>query len=324
MSANNYRELYPPIEAYKIEFLEVGDGHTLYVEQSGNPKGKPVVVLHGGPGGGCEPFYRQYFDPSVYRIINFDQRGAGKSTPFASLHCNTTWHLVADIEKIRNHLGISKWLVFGGSWGSTLAIAYAETHPEYVVGLVLRGIFMLRRKELLWFYQEGASFVFPDAWDKYVSPIPLVERGDLISAYHRRLAGENEEEKLKCAHVWTTWEMTTSRLHVDAAAIARAQNDKFALAFARIECHYFVNGGFFREDEQLLKDLHKIKHISNITIVQGRYDMVCPAISAWELYKALDGKPILDIVPDAGHSAKEPGITSKLIEATDRYRTLDY
>jgi len=315
------RTLYPPIEAYHSEYLSVGDGHTLYLEQAGNPHGKPVVFLHGGPGGGVEPYYRQFFNPKEYRVVLFDQRGAGKSTPFASLHANTTWHLVEDIEVVRKHLGIDKWVVFGGSWGSTLALAYAESYPEIVKALILRGVFVLRRKELLWFYQEGASFIAPDYWEKFLAPIPVVEHGDLLSAYHRRLIGEDEKERLRCAHAWTSWEMATSRLYVDPAAVAWAEDDRFALAFARIESHYFVNGGFFKEDGQLIKEAHKIAHIP-VTIVQGRYDLICPAITAWDLHKALGQNSTLELIPDAGHSAKELGIISKLVDAADRYAHL--
>jgi len=299
----------------------VSDVHELHVEECGNPSGNPVVVLHGGPGGGTVAYYRQFFDSTAYRIVLFDQRGSGKSTPHACLEENTTWHLVSDTERIREHLKIDKWVVFGGSWGSTLAIAYAETHPDRVKALVLRGIFMLRRKELLWFYQQGADFLFADAFDKYKEPIPVVERGDYMSAYHRRLTGSDENEKVKCARAWTTWEMSTSRLYVDPETVAKGEEDNFAVAFARIECHYFVNGGFFKTEEQLLEDVDKIKHIPG-TIVQGRYDVVCPMISAWELHKKWGAQAQLHIIPDAGHSAKEPGIISQLVEATDKYKNI--
>ncbi|KAL6076179.1 Proline iminopeptidase [Balamuthia mandrillaris] len=272
-------------------------------------------------GGGIAPYYRQYFDPEAYHIILFDQRGAGQSLPFACLEENTTWDLVSDMEKLREHLGIDTWLLFGGSWGSTLSLAYAETHPEKVKGLILRGIFTLRRKELLWFYQGGADFLFPDSWEKYIEPIPEVERGDLMSAYYRRLTGNNEEEKLACARAWSVWEMSTSRLYVDPEYIKRAsEDDKFALAFARIECHYFVHGGFFHKEGQLIEDAHKIAHLP-IVIVQGRYDVVCPATTAWELKKQLPSAKF-HFVPDAGHSAKEPGIIHRLVEACDEFRTL--
>eukprot|EP01119_Soliformovum_irregulare_P002796 TRINITY_DN13057_c0_g1_i1.p1 TRINITY_DN13057_c0_g1~~TRINITY_DN13057_c0_g1_i1.p1 ORF type:complete len:352 (+),score=89.04 TRINITY_DN13057_c0_g1_i1:79-1056(+) len=314
------RELYPFVEPYDTGFLKVSDVHTLYYEQSGNPQGKPVVVLHGGPGGGSDAWYRQFFDPKVYRAILFDQRGSGKSTPHACLIDNTTWHLVADIETLRNHLKIDKWHVFGGSWGSTLALSYAEKHPDRVKALILRGIFALRRKELLWFYQDGASCMFPEEWEKYLAPIPSVERGDLMSSYYRKLTGDDEALKLQCAQAWSRWEMATSRLFVDPKALEHADDPQFALAFARIECHYFVNGGFFEEDGQLINRASILKDIPG-TIVQGRYDMVCPAFTAWDLHKAWPQSKYV-IIPDAGHSMKEPGILSALIEACDLYRDL--
>jgi len=315
------RTLYPPIEPYDSGRLKVSDIHELYYEQCGNPNGKPAIVVHGGPGGGCVASYRQYFDPVVYRIVMFDQRGAGRSTPHAELEENTTWHLVEDMETIRKHLGIENWtVVFGGSWGSTLSLAYAQTHPERVKSLVLRGIFTLRRRELEFFYQEGSSWVFPDAWDQYLEPIPEEERGDLMAAYYKRLTGDNEEEKLRCARAWSVWEMSTSRLFVDPAYIARAaEDDLFAVAFARIECHYFVNAGWFK-DGQLIDNAGILKDIP-VEIVQGRYDMVCPAKSAWDLHKNL-AQSNLVIVPDAGHSAIEPGIVSALVEACDKFRDL--
>jgi len=277
--------------------------------------------LHGGPGGGFEPFYRQYFDPNAYRIILFDQRGAGKSTPSACLEENTTWDLVNDVEKIRKHMGVEKWVVFGGSWGSTLALAYAQKHTDKVKALVLRGIFTLREEELKWFYQEGASLLFPDAWEKFLEPIPLVERWNLMSAYHRRLTGKNQSEKIRCAFAWSVWEMSTSRLLVDPKHIARASEDeKFSLIFSTIESHYFINGGFFEYDGQLIKEAHKLANIPGI-IVQGRYDVVCPAKAAYDLHKAWP-KSELFMVPDAGHSIKESGIVDQLIRATDKYKDL--
>jgi len=316
-----YRELYPPIEPFDDAFLRVSDLHTIHYEQVGNPAGKPALFLHGGPGGGLADYYRQFFDPKAYRVILIDQRGSGKSNPHASLEENTTWTLVSDIEQVRQHLNIDKWVVFGGSWGSTLAIAYAEKHPQRVKALILRGIFLLRSKEVQWFYQEGASWLFPDAWEKFIEPIPPAERNHLLSAYHRRLTGTNEVEKIKCATAWSVWEMTTSRLYVDPEYIKHAADDPhFALAFARIEAHYFVNAGFMTHDGQLLTDANIIKDIPGV-IVQGRYDLVCPAQSAWDLHKAWP-KSELHWVPDAGHSAKEPGIIHLLIEATDRFRNL--
>ncbi|KAN0006667.1 hypothetical protein ACTFIU_003383 [Dictyostelium citrinum] len=315
------RSLYPPIEAYKTQRLKVSDIHEIYIEESGNPTGKPVIVLHGGPGGGSEPMYRQYFDPVVYRIIQFDQRGCGKSTPFACLEDNNTWALVEDIEKIRVLLGIDNWVVFGGSWGSTLSLAYAETHPSRVKALVLRGIFTLRREELIFFYQSGASFLFADYFDEYLKPIPPAERGDIISAYHRRLTGTDEKIKQEAANAWTTWEMATSRLMVDKHKIARGEDPMFALAFARIENHYFVNAGFFREDGQLINDAHILKNIPGV-IVQGRYDVVCPMKSAWDLKKVWGDNADLVIIPDSGHSCSENGIIHALVEACDQYKHL--
>lgn len=313
------RSLYQPFDPYDTGVLKVDDLHTLYYEQSGNPKGQQTaIVLHGGPGGGVADFYRQYFDPTAYRVVMFDQRGAGKSTPSACLERNTTWDLVSDIEKLRAHLGIEKWVVFGGSWGSTLALAYAETHPTAVSALVLRGIFMLRRHELLWFYQEGASFLFPDAWEKFLEPIPEVERHDLMSAYHRRVTGSDQATREKCALAWTVWEMSTSRLYVDPAYIARS--DDICDAFARIETHYFVNGGFFKTESQLLDDVDKIRHIPTV-IVQGRYDVVCPMKSAWDLHRKFPEAELV-LIPDAGHSCKEPGIIDALVKACDKFRQI--
>ena len=313
-----HRSLYPEIEPYETGRLKVSALHTLYYEQCGNPRGKPVVFLHGGPGGGCNARCRQFFDPDAYRIILFDQRGCGRSTPHAELRENTTWDLVADIERLRAHLGIGRWQVFGGSWGSTLALAYAEAHPEQVTELVLRGIFLLRRWELEWFYQQGCDALFPDAWEKYIEPIPSVERGDLISAYHRRLTHDDPAVRLAAARAWSIWEGSTSFLYQDAAHIESSGADEFAQAFARIECHYFVHGGFMRSDRQLLEDIDRIRQIP-ATIVQGRYDVVCPMRSAWDLHRAWP-EADLRIVTDAGHSAFEPGNIDALVRATDRYR----
>ncbi len=311
------RELYPPIEPYRTGTLPVSDLHTLYFEEVGNPAGRPVVFLHGGPGGGLDADYRRYFDPTKWRVVLFDQRGCGKSTPHAELRDNTTWTLVSDIERLRQSLGIERWVVFGGSWGSTLALAYAETHPERCLGLLLRGIFLLRRKELLWFYQEGASWLFPDAWEEYLAPIPEVERGDLMSAYHRRLTSEDPELRLRAARAWSVWEGGTSKLRVDPKMIERFAGDRFAEAFARIECHYFVNGAFLRSDAQLLDDASRIAHLPGV-IVQGRYDVVCPAASAWALHKRWPASS-LRIIGDAGHSISEPGIVDALVQATDDF-----
>jgi proline iminopeptidase len=299
--------------------LPVSPVHTLYYEQSGNPDGQPVVFLHGGPGGGTVPDYRRFFDPEAYRIVLFDQRGSGKSTPHASLEENTTWHLVDDIERLREHLGIESWHVFGGSWGSTLALAYAETHPARARSLVLRGIFLCRPREISWFYQEGASAIYPDVWEQYLAVIPEAERGDMVSAYYRRLTSEDESERLAAARAWSIWEGSTSKLFPDPDFIAQFGTDEFAVAFARIECHYFINNSFFETDNWLVEHVGAIRHIPAV-IVQGRYDVVCPMMSAWELHRAWP-EADLRVVPDAGHSALEPGIRSALVEATDRFRT---
>ncbi len=314
------RDLYPAIEPYDQGTLAVSPVHTLYYEQSGNPEGTPVVFLHGGPGGGTVPDYRRFFDPAAYRIVLFDQRGSGKSTPHANLEENTTWHLVADIERIREHLGIDSWVVFGGSWGSTLALAYAQTHPARARALVLRGIFLCRPKEIRWFYQEGASAVYPDAWEHYVKVIPEAERADLLGAFHRRLTSEDEAVRLEAARAWSIWEGSTSKLYPDENLIAHFGDPQFALAFARIECHYFMNNAFFETDNYLIENVGKIRHIPAV-IVQGRYDVVCPLMSAWELHQAWP-EADLRIIPDAGHSALEPGTRSALVEATDRFKTV--
>jgi proline iminopeptidase len=311
------RSLYPDIEPFDRGFLKVSALHTLYYEQSGNPRGKAVVFLHGGPGGGTNPKCRRFFDPAVYRIVLFDQRGCGKSTPHAELTDNTTWDLVADIERVRGHLGIGRWQVFGGSWGSTLALAYAQTHPDKVTELVLRGIFMLRRWELEWFYQKGCDALYPDAWETYLNAIPEVERGDLMSAYHRRLTSTDAKTRTDAARAWSVWEGATSFLWQDKTYIESSAEDEFALAFARIECHYFVNGGFFEHDDQLLRNIDRIRNIPAV-IVQGRYDVVCPLRSAWDLHRAWP-EADLRIVQDAGHSAFEPGNVHELLEATDRF-----
>ncbi len=313
------RTLYPAIDPYDTGELVVSEIHTLYYEQSGNPDGKPVVFLHGGPGGGTSPSQRRFFDPAQYRIVLFDQRGCGRSKPHACLEENTTWDLVADIERLRKHLGIEKWQVFGGSWGSTLALAYAENHPDRVTELILRGIFLLRKRELEWFYQEGASAIFPDAWDKFLEPIPMAERSDLLRAYHRRLTSDDPNLRLQAARAWSIWEGSTSFLYPNADIIERVGADEFSLAFARIESHYFINGGFLRDENQLLEEIGKIRKIPGI-IVQGRYDVVCPVDSAWELTR-LWPEVNFRLVPDAGHSAFEPGIVHELVSATDRFST---
>jgi len=311
-------QLYPPIEPYRAHRLAVSTLHELYVEESGNPDGQPVVFVHGGPGGGTSPEQRRFFDPEAYRIVLFDQRGSGRSTPHANLVDNTTWHLVADMERVREHLGIEGWVVFGGSWGSTLALAYAETHPGRVRALVLRGIFLLRPHELRWFYQDGASLLFPDAWEAYLEPIPVEERGDLIAAYHRRLTGEDPAERAAAARAWSVWEGKTSRLLPDPGSLDTFEEAAFAEAFARIECHYFVNGGFFETPDQLLDGVDRIRRIPAV-IVQGRYDVVCPMTTAWDLHRRWP-EADFQVVPDAGHAAIEPGTIDRLVAATDRFR----
>jgi proline iminopeptidase len=313
-------DLFPEIEPYAQGNLRVSDLHTIHWEECGNPKGKPLVFLHGGPGGGIDPVYRRYFDPKKWRIVLFDQRGCGKSKPFAELRENTTWDLVADIERLRVHRGIDRWVVFGGSWGSTLSLAYAETHPDRTKALVLRGIFMLRRSELLWFYQDGASHIFPDAWESYLAPIPPRERGDMMQAYYKRLTSPNKQVRKQAAKAWSVWEGTTSKLHTDPALIKKFGGGRFADAFARIEAHYFVNKGFFRHDDQLLRNAGRLRKIPAV-IVQGRYDVVCPATSAWALHRAWPEAKLI-VVPDAGHSMTEPGIRSALIEEADRFARL--
>lgn len=309
--------LYAPLEPYDRGYLEVDSGHSLYYEQSGNPRGKPALFVHGGPGGGGDANARRFFDPSGYRIVVFDQRGAGRSRPHASLENNTTWHLVADIEALRAKLGIERWLVFGGSWGSTLSLAYAQTHPAAVTELVLRGIFLLRKVELDWFYQEGASLLFPDLWREFLAPIPAAERDDLLAAYHRRLMSEDGAVRLEAARAWSVWEGATSSLYPNPERTRQFGAPEFALALARIEAHYFVNRGFFEHENQLLDGVAKLRGIPAV-IVQGRYDVVCPMTTAWALHQRWP-EADLRIVPDAGHSAYEPGITSELVAATARF-----
>jgi proline iminopeptidase len=312
-------DFYPPIKPYNKGFLRVSDIHEIYYEESGNPDGKPVVFLHGGPGGGTDAKMRQFFNPKKYRIVLFDQRGSGKSKPAANLVDNTTWHLVADIETIREHLGIDKWQVFGGSWGSTLALAYAQKHPERCTELVLRGIFLLRKSELDWFYQnpEGAASMFPDLWEDYLKPLSESEREDCVRSYYKRLTSENRDTLLEAARAWSIWESALSYIKMNLDYVRRANEAEFAAAFARIECHYFIHGGFLDRPNQLLEDVHKIRHIPAV-IVQGRYDVVCPARSAWDLHKAWP-EADLRLVPDAGHSAFEPGTARELVLATDRF-----
>jgi len=312
------RSLYPRIDPYNDGFLKVSELHTIHYEQCGNPDGQPVVVVHGGPGGGKKPDDRRYFDPDVYRIVLFDQRGCGRSTPHAELEGNTTWDLVADMEQLRGHLGIERWQVFGGSWGSALGLAYAITHPECVTGLVLRGIFTLRRKELVWFYQSGADAIYPDQWENYRNQIPADERDDMIAAYYFRLTSDDAEVRVAAARAWSTWEGATLSLLADPGRVNDFAEEAFAVAFARIECHYFVNGGFFDSDDWIIANVDRIRHIPGV-MVQGRYDVVTPMMTAWDLHKAW---PEADfrVVPNAGHAGSETGIVDELVRATDRFR----
>ena len=313
------RGLYPPIEPFRTGFLRVSDVHEIYFEESGNPDGKPAVFLHGGPGGGTDAKMRTFFNPQIYRIVLFDQRGCGKSRPHANLVDNTTWHLVADIERLREHLGIKRWLVFGGSWGSTLALAYAQTHPNAVTELVLRGIFLLRKWEIDWFYQNpgGAGALYPDLWAQYVAPIPADKRSDMVRAYYELLTSQDPKVMRQAAKTWSVWEGATSFLRLNPDYVAKFQEDEYAAAFARIECHYFINNGFMRTDNQLIEDVGKIRKIRSV-IVQGRYDVICPMKSAWDLHCAWP-EADLRIVPDAGHSAFELGNIHELVSATDRF-----
>nr|WP_295775868.1 prolyl aminopeptidase [Rhodoferax sp.] len=310
------RTLYPPIEPFQTGTLDTGEGHTLYWELCGNPQGKPAVFLHGGPGSGCIADHRRLFDPARYCVLLFDQRGCGRSTPHANLDNNTTWHLVADIERLRALLGVDRWLVFGGSWGSALALAYAQTHPQAVSALVVRGIFTLRQAELHWYYQEGASWLFPDLWEAYLAPIPAAERGDMMAAYRERLIGADPVAQLAAAKAWSVWEGKTIRLLPDAANAAKHAADHFALAFARIENHYFVHSGWL-EEGQLIRDAHKLAGIPG-AIVQGRYDVATPVKTAWDLHKAWPNAQF-HLVNDAGHAFNEPGILDQLLAATDRF-----
>ena len=309
---------YPPIEPYASGRIKVSPVHEIHWEECGNPHGKPAILIHGGPGGGSNDFMRRLHDPSVYRIVLFDQRGCGRSTPHASLVDNTTWHLVADMERIREERGIERWQVVGGSWGSTLGLAYAQTHPERVSEIVLRGIFTLRREELSWFYQAGCHQIFPDAWEGFLAPIPPDERHDMIAAYHRRLTSADRAVQIEAARAWSIWEGTTISLLPDPARIAKFGQDDYAIAFARIECHYFMNAGFFERDDQLIADVGRIRRIPGV-IVQGRYDVVTPMRTAWDLHAAW---PEADfrLVADAGHAVTEPGITREIVAATDRFR----
>lgn len=315
------RSLYPVIEPHDHGMLDVGDGQRVYWEVSGNPAGKPVVVLHGGPGGATKPNQRRFFDPARYRIVLFDQRGCGRSTPHVSdpaadLSTNTTWHLIADIERLREHLSVGQWQVFGGSWGSALALAYAQRHPDRVSELVLRGIFTLRRSELHWFYQGPAGELFPEKWSEVLGLLTEGERSDVLTAYHRRVNSPDASVRLPAAKAWSTWEASTVTLLPAPDLVAEFSDPEFAAAFARIETHYFVNGGFW-EEGALIRDAGKLAGIPCV-LVQGRYDVVTPAVTAWDLHRALPGSELI-IVDDAGHSGEEPGLVNRLVETTDRF-----
>ena len=314
------KTLYDPVEPFDTGRLQVSQIHNIYYEQAGNPDGQPVIFLHGGPGGGLVPEYRRFHDPAAYRVVLLDQRGSGQSTPHAGLEENTTWDLVSDIEKLREHLGIESWQVFGGSWGSTLALAYAQTHPERVRGLVLRGIFLCRPKEIRWFYEDsqGASAIFPDVWEKYVGLIPDAERDDMVSAYYRRLTSDDESERIEAARLWSLWEASALKLLPDQKVIDEFTEPEMAIALARIECHYFMNDCFFETDNYLLDHVDRIRHIPAV-IVHGRYDIVCPFMNAWDLHRAWP-EATLNVIPNAGHAALEPGIADALIRATDSFR----
>ena len=314
--ADDLRTYFPPIEPYASGMLDVGDGHQIYWERVGTPGAKPAVFLHGGPGGGCNESHRRVFDPAKYDVLLFDQRGCGRSTPHACLEANTTWHLVDDIERLREMCGIEKWLVFGGSWGSTLSLAYAETHPERVTELVLRGIYTLTQAELNWYYQFGVSEMHPEKWERFIAPIPENERCHMVAAYHKRLTGDNEAEKLACAKAWSQWEGGTVTLLPDEAMVDDFGGDQFALAFARIENHFFMNAGWMDEG-QLQRDAHKLTGIPGV-IVHGRLDMPCPLKYAWNLAKAWPDAE-LHIIEAAGHAMSEPGILDQLIRATDKF-----
>ncbi len=316
-----HRGLYPDITPFDCGTIPAGSIHQVYYEQCGSAKGQPVVFLHGGPGGGCSADMRRFFDPKRWRAVLFDQRGCGRSTPFSALRENTIWHLIEDIENIRQSLGIERWVVFGGSWGSTLALAYAQKHPERVSGLILRGIFLCRKSDIDWLYQEGANALFPDAWEGFLTPIPQEARKDLVGAYHKRLFGDDAKVRLEAARAWSRWEGDTVTIKGPEGRADDFEDDRFVDAFARIECEYFVHGGFLKYDGQLLEEADRIAHIP-CTIVQGRYDAVCPVQGAWALHKALP-KSKLEIVPLAGHSAMEPGIIDALVRATDEFANIE-
>ncbi|MFO7604191.1 MAG: prolyl aminopeptidase [Gammaproteobacteria bacterium] len=308
------RSLYPAIKPYVTHSIKVMLPHVLHVEECGNPKGIPVLFVHGGPGAGCEAYHRQFFNPEKYRIVLFDQRGCGQSAPHACLEGNNTQALVSDMEVIREKLGIDTWVLFGGSWGSTLSLVYAQTHPERVRALILRGIFLCRQREIDWFYQEGASRIFPDLWQDFVEPIAPKKRGTMVKAYYELLTGDNEIKRMAAAKAWSLWEGRTATLKGRMSVVNHFADPYTALSLARIECHYFINKSFLG-DNQILDDVDRIKHLPAV-IVQGRYDVICPLESAWQLHGALPESK-LDIINDAGHSASEPGIINALVRATD-------
>jgi len=306
--------LYPPIEPFDQRMIDVGQGHRVYMEQSGNPTGIPVIILHGGPGGGCSPAMRRYFDPKTYRVILFDQRGCGRSRPYASVTDNTTWHLVDDIEKIRKLLEIDTWMVFGGSWGATLSLVYAQTHPDRTSYLILRGVFLMTKAEIDWFYGGGAGKFWPETWARFVAPIPDGERDDMVAAYHRRLFSGDLREEVRFGRAWSAWENALASIH--SSGMSGESPGDYARAFARLENHYFINNGFLEYDGQILSNMGKISHIPGV-IVQGRYDMICPPTSAWrinELWPAAE----LKMVRNAGHALSEPGISAELVRVMDR------
>ncbi|MGB0660503.1 MAG: prolyl aminopeptidase [Mangrovicoccus sp.] len=313
-TASHY--LYPPLDVFDQRMLEVGQGHTVYVEQCGNPKGMPVIVVHGGPGGGCSPTMRRYFDPAAYRIILFDQRGCGRSRPHASVVANTTWHLVSDMEMIRTTLGIDRWLVFGGSWGATLSLIYALTHPEHAAYLILRGVFLMTKSELDWFYGGGAAKFWPDLWQRLVQLIPPEEQGDLITAYHKRLFSGDAIIETRYARAWAAWENSLASIENDGATGESPAN--YARAFARLENHYFINSGFLEEDGWILNRMSRLRDVPG-TVVQGRYDMICPPKAAWDLTEAWP-KGELRMIPHAGHALSEPGISAELVKITNSLR----
>jgi proline iminopeptidase len=317
MSEKELTYLYAPIEPFRTGRLDVPGGHQIYFEQCGNPAGKPVLVVHGGPGGGSNPTMRRFHDPSRYHIILFDQRGCGRSVPHASLDNNTTWDLVDDMERLRKHLGIARWQLFGGSWGSTLSIAYAETHPERVTDMILRGIFLLRPEEIRWFYQDGVNWIFPDAFAEFQKVIPPAERGNMVAAYHKRLTSQDRKVQIEAARAWSIYEGSTLSIKIDPERIRLFAADTYAIAFARIECHYFMHGGFLEREDQLLANAGRIRRIPG-TIVHGRYDVVTPLRNAFDL-KAVWPEVDLRIVPDAGHAMTEPGILHELVQATRRH-----